>query len=84
MKAFLVTRCGCSRLVDIDVSIKIPNILIIPISPPNIMPSMAMVASDALETVNAIDTTRKFKLWDLNDYFYFKGGERIWVYRETI
>jgi hypothetical protein len=82
MKALLVTRCGCSRLIDAD--IKPGEFLIVPISPVNQMPSMAAAMNDALETIGIIDNTRKFKLWDLNDYFYTKGGERIWVYRETV
>lgn len=78
----LITRCGCSRLLDIDIENR--EYLLIPMSPVNQMPSMAANMNDALEIVSVQDTVRKFKLWDINDYFYLKGGERVWIYRETV
>jgi len=80
MKALLVTRCGCSRLLDTNSN---PGeILNVAMSAPHMMPTMAAAIDDALETVSVAEYVRKFKCKELNDYFYLKGGERIWVYRE--
>jgi hypothetical protein len=82
MKALLVTRCGCSRLVDM--SLNPAEILNVAMTPPHMMPTMAAAMDDALDTTSVAYYVRKFKCVDLQDYFYLKGGERIWVYREMI